>query len=63
MAKVLKHTIIIGIIGTDNRPVGGCSFGYDKIGAADIVGEAVGMDVEAAPQVMEEVDVPGEAAW
>ena len=35
-------------------------YGYDKDIAEPI--EAVGMNVEAAP-MMEEIDVPGEAAW
>ena len=34
-------------------------YGYDK----EYTDDAVGMNVEAAPQAMEEVDVPGEAAW
>ena len=40
-------------------------YGYDKdctIGAADVAGEEVGMNGQAAP-MLEEVDVPDEAAW
>ena len=36
-------------------------YGYDK--DKEYADDAVGMNVEAAPQAMEEVDVPGEAAW